>query len=141
MPETIVKRHVFVAKDPREDFPRECVECATRADHEWHLQAVELSDTGQAWAAELAAVNASIKAVEQLLVPLEERRTAAVRNLQAEIGDAEAATIDGKLVVLWTWSKPGDAIDLAALKRDHPAIYEAYYKPKKAARPFKPVAA
>lgn len=143
MPDT-VKRHVF--KPVRHAFDGApatvielCAECHASREAEQHLKAIELTDVGQAWLAELRTVADAIKATEALLEPLGERRAVAVRNLQAEMGDAEAATIGGRPVLTWAWSKPGDGIDLERLKREWPDVYAQLYKPNKAARPFKPL--
>lgn len=55
---------------------------------------VELDDNGRAWFAELADATAARAAAE-------ERVALARRNIEALLGDREAATVGGKPVVTW----------------------------------------
>ncbi|MFJ2029451.1 UvrD-helicase domain-containing protein [Streptosporangium sp. NPDC087985] len=48
----------------------------------------------------------------------------------------EEATVAGRPAITWKTSKPGMQLDGKALEKDHPDIYAAYVKPKKASRPF-----
>ncbi|MEV4458486.1 hypothetical protein [Microbispora sp. NPDC049633] len=68
---------------------------------------------------------------------LTEQRDRIREQLEARIGDAPGATVDGEPAISFTWSKPAMAIDSKALAKDHPQIYAQYLKPKKASRPFK----
>jgi hypothetical protein len=90
---------------------------------------VELPPEAAGWlslAQEAATNEASWKAVKER----------AEEQLKALIGNAEEATIGGVTVATWRWSKPGGQLDAKQLQEDHPDIYDAYYRPKKAGRPF-----
>lgn len=135
-----VKRHVYVPERTVAigEERSACAECAAPEGAAQHLAAVELSETGRNWHRQLRDLDRQLAAVKtNLIEPLEAQRAIAVRNLQAELGDAEAATIGGRPVVTWVASKPGDGIDLGRLKAEYPDLYTKLYKPAKAARPFK----
>lgn len=62
----------------------------------------------------------------------------AITRLQELAGEnAYEATIDGRPAFVWRPSKPAMALDATRLKKERPDIWEAYAKPKKAARPFR----
>ncbi|MFD0884610.1 UvrD-helicase domain-containing protein [Streptosporangium algeriense] len=61
----------------------------------------------------------------------------AIEKLKDFMGDREEATVHGRPAISWKTSKPGTQLNGAALKKDHPDIYQAYLVEKKAARPFK----
>ncbi|MGA5764501.1 UvrD-helicase domain-containing protein [Nonomuraea bangladeshensis] len=77
-------------------------------------------------AKDAAAHEASWKAVKEQ----------AQQKLKDWLGDREEATVAGRPAVSWKTSKPGGQLDAKQLQADHPDIYAAYYKPKKASRPF-----
>jgi predicted phage-related endonuclease len=68
---------------------------------------------------------------------LTEKRERIREQLEARIGDATQARIDGTPVISWAWSKPGTRLDGKALAKDHPDIYAKYVRENKASRPFK----
>lgn len=70
------------------------------------------------------------------ITELETQRARVREQLEARIGDAPGARINGKDVITWKWSKPAMTLDGKALAKDHPDIYARYLKPKKASRPF-----
>ena len=68
---------------------------------------------------------------------LEAQRARVREQLEARIGGHAEARIDGRPVITWRPSKPSTYVDTKALARDHPDIYAAYLREKKAARPFR----
>lgn len=65
-------------------------------------------------------------------------RGRAIEHLQAAIGDAHEARVDGRPVITWKPSKPGRRLDRDALERDFgAATIAAYLVEAKPARPFK----
>lgn len=84
-----------------------------------------------------AQLYAAYKSLGEQIADLETKRERVREQLEARIGDAPGARVDGKDVITWKWNKPGQQLDAKALAKDHPDIYTAYLRPKKAARPFK----
>lgn len=74
-----------------------------------------------------AAYDRYIRAQENFEVA-EHERDHAKNELLALMGDAEIATIGGRKVFTWKEQSGRKTIDAAALKRDHPEIYETYTK-------------
>lgn len=139
MPDPVtIPRHIFKQPYYHETSIPGCASCQAPADAPQHYTApVELSDTGRKWLDAMREADRQIAAISTTVVaPLAEKRETALRNLQAEIGDSEAATVDGRPVILWAYRKPAAGFDLDALRRDHPEIAAAYANTKRPARPF-----
>ena len=80
---------------------------------------IELDPAAQQWfAAYLAA--------KQRLEQAEEEMQRCRQQLEAAIGDAETATIDGAPVVYWKWTKGAVRIDTKALKEKEPEIADRF---------------
>lgn len=58
-----------------------------------------------------------------------------VKDFMVERG-LDEATVNGQPAVSYKENEPGGQLNGKELKADHPDIYAAYYKPKKASRPF-----
>lgn len=46
--------------------------------------------------------------------------------LERFLGDAETATVDGKPVITWRWSRPTARVDVKALREEEPDIADAF---------------
>jgi hypothetical protein len=67
-------------------------------------------------------------------------RGRAIDHLQAAIGDAHEARINGRAVITWRESRPGKTLDRAGLEAAYGKdVIAGFLKDKKAARPFKRV--
>ena len=91
----------------------------------------ELDPTIAAW------VQAARAAADQITY-YQEIKARAVEHIQAAMGDATEATVDGKPVVSWAWSKPGQRLDRNKLEGDFGAdVIAQYLVDNKPARPFR----
>ena len=76
---------------------------------------VELDGAARQWyAAYLVAKERADTAAEEMKRCRE--------HLEAAIGDADDATVDGKLVITYRWSKPTERIDVKALREKEPDL-------------------
>jgi hypothetical protein len=92
--------------------------------------AVELDAAVAAWYQAARAASAEIDRCTGI-------RNRAIEHIQAAMGDAHEARIDGRPVVTWKPSKPAPYIDKKALETDLPDVAAKYTKYKQPARPFK----
>lgn len=90
---------------------------------------VELDETAAAWLTALREADRQIAHYTGI-------RGRAIEHLQAVMGDAELATLNGQPAVTWAWSKPAMRLDRAKLEETFGPL-DAYLVPAKAARPFK----
>jgi hypothetical protein len=91
----------------------------------------ELDPAGAAWLKAAQAASAEIARLTEI-------RDRAIEHIQAEMGDSETATIDGRPAVTWAWSQPSKRLDKKALEADHgPEFVARYLVEAKAARPFR----
>lgn len=91
----------------------------------------ELDTTAAAWLEAARAANAEITRLTGI-------RDRAIQHVKDVMGDAEEASVNGRPVVSWAWSKPGQRIDKNALEADHgPQFLAKYLVDNKPARPFR----
>lgn len=57
--------------------------------------------------------------------------------LEAVLGDAQAATIDGQKAISYAWSKPVERLDTKRLKAERPDIAAAFMAPALPTRSFR----
>ena len=92
---------------------------------------VELDPVTAAWYQAIAAWDAEIAA-------LTEKRKRAVDIIQQAMGDHEQATIGGRPVATWAWSKPGQRLDRNKLEEAYGKdVIAGYLVDNKPARPFR----
>lgn len=89
----------------------------------------ELDPQAAAWLEAARAANTEIARLTEI-------RDRAIGHVKNALGDNEQATIDGRPVVAWAWSKPGKRLDRKALERDFGDL-RAYEIENTPARPFK----
>jgi hypothetical protein len=92
---------------------------------------VDLDPVTAAWHHAIAGWDAQIDDIKA-------KREQAVKHIQAAMGDATEARIDGITVVTWRPSKPSRTLDRKALERDFGVqVIEGYLRESKPARPFR----
>lgn len=83
------------------------------------------------WDRELADLDDQAKAIA-------EKRDRAIETIQAAMGDATEARVNGRPVITWKVSKPTQRLDRKALEADYgPGFVARYLVDNKAARPFR----
>lgn len=76
---------------------------------------VELDSSAQGWLTAYRAVKARHDAVTDEMKRCREQ-------LEAALGDAEEATVNGETVITWRWSKGSSRIDVKALREKGPDL-------------------
>lgn len=95
---------------------------------------VELDATIAAWVEAARAATGQIAYYAEI-------RDRAYEHVQAAMGDAVEATVNGRPVVSWKPSKPSMRLDRKALEADLGTdLVAKYLRPSAAARPFKLIA-
>lgn len=95
------------------------------------MASTELDAATAAW---LEAARAASKEIARL----SEIRDRALGHVKHAMGDAEAATVNGKPAVTWAWSKPGQRLDRKKLEGDFgPEVIAKYLVDNQPARPFR----
>jgi hypothetical protein len=91
----------------------------------------ELDPAAAAWLKAARAASAEITRLTQI-------RDRAAGHVKQAMGDDETATLGGRPVVSWAWSKPGQRLDRKKLEADYgPDVIAKYLVDNQAARPFK----
>lgn len=92
---------------------------------------VDLDPSTAAWLSAARAATAEIARLSEI-------RDRAIQHVKDTLGDAEEARVDGKPVVTWAWSKPGQRLDRKKLEGDYGAdVIAAYLVDNQPSRPFR----
>lgn len=80
---------------------------------------LELDTSAQSWLDAYRTAKANAAAWEEIAKRAREQ-------LEAALGDHTAATVDGRRVVTFAWSKPAERLDVRRLRRELPQVAEEY---------------
>lgn len=95
------------------------------------MHATELDATTAAWLEAARVANREIARLSEI-------RDRALDHVKHAMGDAEAATVNGRPAVTWAWSKPGQRLDRKKLEGDFGAdVVAKYLVDNQPGRPFK----
>ena len=84
--------------------------------------AVELDEASQYWLT-------AYKMAKERRDKADEAMKRCREHLEAALGDAEEATVDGDVVLTWKWSKGASRVDVKALREKDPDLAEQVTKP------------
>ena len=92
---------------------------------------VELDGTTAAWLEAARAASAEIARLSEI-------KERAIQHVKDTLGDTPEGRVNGKPVVTWAWSKPGQRLDRKKLEGDYGTdVIAAYLVDNQPSRPFK----